>query len=263
MTETTIRGVLLDLAGVVYQGDSLLPGAAQAVERLRDGGLPVRFVTNTTSKPKRAVVESLGAFGLTVAPDDVFTPAQAARDRLTAENRPAHLLIAPALEEDFAGVPRAGAGAGAAVIVGDAGRGFTYDALNQAFRRVADGAQLLALAENRTFRDADGGLSLDTGAFVRAIGFAAGVEPVVLGKPAPAFFQAALASMDCPAEAAVMVGDDAESDAAGALAAGLGAGLLVRTGKYVTGAEAAVEPRPTAVVDDLAAAAAWIMERAG
>ncbi len=56
-----------------------------------------------------------------------------------------------------------------------------------------------------------------------------------------------------------MVGDDAESDVAGALAAGVGRAILVRTGKYVPGAELGVEPRPTAVAEDLAAAAALIL----
>jgi ribonucleotide monophosphatase NagD (HAD superfamily) len=60
-----------------------------------------------------------------------------------------------------------------------------------------------------------------------------------------------------------MVGDDAEADVAGALAAGLGAALLVRTGKYRPGDETKVEPSPTATVADLAAAADWIIARRG
>jgi ribonucleotide monophosphatase NagD (HAD superfamily) len=58
-----------------------------------------------------------------------------------------------------------------------------------------------------------------------------------------------------------MVGDDAEMDVAGALTAGIGHGLLVRTGKYRAGHEDAVEPAPTAVVDDIAKAADWIIDR--
>lgn len=67
--------------------------------------------------------------------------------------------------------------------------------------------------------------------------------------------------MGCAPGEAVMVGDDAEADVAGALAAGLGAGILVRTGKYETGAEIAADPAPTAVVNDLAAAVDWILAR--
>jgi ribonucleotide monophosphatase NagD (HAD superfamily) len=60
-----------------------------------------------------------------------------------------------------------------------------------------------------------------------------------------------------------MIGDDAEADVAGALAAGLGAALLVRTGKYRLGDESRVTPAPTDTVTDLAAASGWIMDRRG
>jgi len=148
-------------------------------------------------------------------------------------------------------------------VIGDAGEDFTFDALNAAFRELMRGAEFVALANNRSFMDDDGGISLDTGAFVAALEFSAERKGTVLGKPAPDFFGAALASMGCaPAEAA-MVGDDAEMDVSGALAAGLAHGLLVRTGKYAAGDEARVDPTPTAVVDDLPAAVDWILERRG
>ena len=146
------------------------------------------------------------------------------------------------------------------MVIGDAGSGFTYDSLNAAFR-VFDGAEFLALATNRTFKDHDGELSLDAGPFVAALEFATRCKATVLGKPSPDFFSAALESMGCAAEDAVMVGDDAEMDVAGALAAGVGYGVLVQTGKYVEGVEASVDPRPSAVVDDLASAVRWILKR--
>uniref|UniRef100_UPI0025D480F3 HAD-IA family hydrolase n=1 Tax=Mesorhizobium sp. TaxID=1871066 RepID=UPI0025D480F3 len=83
-----------------------------------------------------------------------------------------------------------------------------------------------------------------------------------LGKPSPDFFRSALADLNCLADEAVMVGDDAKSDVAGALRAGLGAALLVRTGKYRPKDETRFDPAPTAVVDDLAAAVDWILSRA-
>lgn len=146
-----------------------------------------------------------------------------------------------------------------AVVVGDAGEAFDYLRLNKAFRELVDGADFLALATNRTFKDADGKLSLDAGAFVTALEFASGRKAAVLGKPSPDFFLAALAGLDCLPSEAVMVGDDAESDVAGALNAGLGAALLVRTGKYRPGDEARFEPAPTALVDDIVAGVDWIM----
>ncbi len=140
-------------------------------------------------------------------------------------------------------------------MVGDAGDAFDYASLNSAFRELIDGANLIALTKNRSFKDADGKLSLDAGAFVAALEFASQRTALVLGKPASEFFEAALASMDCPPQHAVM----AEADVAGALRAGLGGAVLVRTGKYCDGDEERFKPPPTVTVESLSAAAGWII----
>jgi ribonucleotide monophosphatase NagD (HAD superfamily) len=115
------------------------------------------------------------------------------------------------------------------------------------------------LAKNRVFKDSDGRLSLDAGAFVAALEYATGRTARVLGKPSRDFYAAAAASMGLPLSDVAMIGDDVESDVSGALLAGVGKALLVRTGKYTEGAEAAADPAPTAVVADFAAAVDWIL----
>lgn len=250
-----LRGVLLDLDGVMYVGLRVLPGAIAAVARLCAAGLGVRYVTNTTRTPHRLLLERLRGMGLALAADELFTPALAARALMARNGWCPHLLVHPALAEDFAGLPDTGE---EAVVLGDAGDSFSYAALNAAFRALGRGAHFLALANNRCFRDADGGLSLDAGPFVSALSFASGQEARVLGKPAPAFFHAALASMGVEPAQAVMIGDDVESDVGGAMAAGL-RGVLVRTGKYEPGAEDRISPPPDLVVDDLAAAVAALL----
>ena len=245
------RAVFIDLAGVVYQGSELIPGATAAIERLRGAGLGIRYLTNTTRTPHCGILAQLAALGVELDDAELFTPARLACDWLAARGLSPHLLIHPALLEDFAGC----AGDGPpAVIVGDAGEAFTYEAMNAAFRALTGGAPLLALARNRTFRDADGELSLDAGAFVAGLEYAARTEAVVLGKPAPEFYTMAVASVGCSASEVVMIGDDAEADVAGALTAGIGQAILVRTGKYRSGDEVAFTPRPTRVVGCLAEA---------
>ena len=208
---------------------------------MRNAGFRLRFLTNTTRMPRRALLSRLNDMGIAIADDELFTPAQAARAWLAAKGLSPHLLIHPALQEDFANLP---ASETEAVVIGDAADGFTYAALNEAFRKLLAGAAFLALARNRSFKDEDGELSLDTGAFVAALEYATQREAVLLGKPAPEFFNAALASIACDGKEAVMVGDDAEADVAGALAAGLGSALLVRTGKYRPGDETKAKPAP-------------------
>ncbi|WP_347566932.1 TIGR01458 family HAD-type hydrolase [Mesorhizobium sp. WSM4906] len=251
--------MLLDLLGVVYDGDTPITGAVAAIGRLRDAQLPLRFVSNTTRSPRSAIIAQLAAMGIEVADEELLTPARAAVEWLREHGRQPHLLVHPDLEVEFS---RLKAGSGRAVVIGDAGEAFDHASLNRAFRELVAGADFLALAINRTFKDADGLLSLDTGAFVAALEFASGRSPVVLGKPSADFFHSALAGLNCPAADAVMVGDDAESDVAGALSAGLGAALLVRTGKFRPGDETRFDPAPTALVDDLTAATEWILKGA-
>jgi len=242
-----IKGFLVDLGGVVYQGDALIDGSAEAIARLRAAGAPFRFLTNTTSAPRRSLVDKLAKMGMTVAPEHVFTPAMAARQLIAERGLKPHFLVRPALMEDFAGLPD---GDRPAVILGDAGDGFTYAALNDAFRLLEDGAEFIALAKNRKFAGPDGRPCLDAGAFVAALEYAGGREAEVVGKPAPAFFRAACADMGLQPDETAMIGDDAEFDAAAAVACGL-TGVLVRTGKWAKGAADGLEPQPSAEYADL------------
>lgn len=258
MARPDLAGVLLDLGGVVYAGDRPLPGAIEAIARLKAAGLPLRFVTNTTRRPRRVLLALLQRLGIPARAEELFMPAVAARQILEAKRLTPQLLVHPALEEDFAGLPP---GQQTAVVVGDAAEGFTFQAMNRAFRALMGGAVFLALARNRCFQDADGELSIDAGAFVEALQFATRRQATVLGKPSAAFFRSAVESLGCTPDRAVMIGDDAENDVAGALAAGLH-GILVRTGKYRPGDETSLRPAPDAVLPDLPAAAAWILDRA-
>ena len=97
---------------------------------------------------------------------------------------------------------------------------FTYPILNHAFRLLMEGVPLMAMARNRYFMEPDG-LSLDMGAFVTGLEYSAGVTAEITGKPAPAFFAAALAELGVAAADTVLIGDDLSDDIGGAQAAGI------------------------------------------
>jgi HAD superfamily hydrolase (TIGR01458 family) len=237
-----VCGILLDLDGVVHVRGKALPGSLEAIARVRAAKIPLKFITNTTRLPRRRIVEDLAQLGLQVAMDDVFTPAI-----LAQENLAPFLVAHPDLREDFAGLPKQGRDA---VVLGGAGADFTYETLNVAFRKIRHGAEFLALANNRNFLDTDGELSLDVGAFVSALEYASGRKALVLGKPSPLFFGLAVDSLGCAAEDVAMIGDDAEVDVGGAMAAGL-MGVLVQTGKYRSGQEQNLDRPATFVARNL------------
>ena len=242
-----VRGILVDLDGVVHVRGKALPGWLEAIARVRAAKIPLKFITNTTRLPRRRIVEDLAQLGLQVAKVDVFTPAILAHAFLTRENLAPFLVAHRDLREDFAGLPEHGR---EAVVLGDAGADFTYETLNVAFRKILHGAEFLALANNRNFLDADGELSLDVGAFVSALEYASGRKALVLGKPSPLFFGLAVDSLGCAAEDVAMIGDDAEVDVGGAMAAGL-MGVLVQTGKYRSGQEQNLDRPATFVARNL------------
>ncbi len=245
-----VRALLVDLEGTVYQERRLIPGAAAALAAAAARGIPYRFVTNTTSRPRSTILCELAAMGLVVEPDALFTAPRAAREYLLARGlRRCHLLARETLLEDLEGIASADEDADA-VLLGDLGEGMSFARLNKAFRLMLGGAELVTLARNRYWRDA-GGLVLDIGAFAAALEYASGKAATLVGKPSAAFFAAALASLGvAPGEAAV-VGDDLESDVGGGQAAGM-RGILVKTGKFRPEDLDRPGARPDAVLDSLA-----------
>ncbi len=245
-----LKGLLLDLDGVVYVGGRLLPGSLEAVLRIRSAGIPVKFITNTTRRPRRRIVQGLEELGLPVVIDEVYTPATIAHDLLLREGLVPFLVVHPDLREDFAELPLDGK---EAVVVGDAGHFFTYERLNQAFRKIQAEAPFFALAKNRNFLDHDGELSLDAGPFVAGLEYASRREATILGKPSSTFFRLAAQGLGCAAENVAMIGDDVEADVGGAISAGM-TGVLVKTGKYRPGHESCLAEPPHLVADNLKAA---------
>lgn len=245
-----IRALLVDLEGTVYQGKRLIPGAVEALAGAQARGVPHLFVTNTTSRPRSAVVRELASMGLEVEPDRIFTAPRAAHAHLLRRGfERCDLLVNSALFEDFPGIAHDEA-APQAVVLGDMGEAFTYGRLNRAFRSLLDGAEFVTLARNRYWR-AEDGFMLDLGAFAAALEYAAGREATLVGKPAPEFFASALEALGAAPSETLVIGDDLESDVGGGQAAGM-RGVLVRTGKYRPGDEVRSGVRPDAALDSLA-----------
>ena len=245
-----ITALLIDLDGVLYVEEERVPGSLEALQRLRNSGLALRFVTNTTAHSRERTLAKLTRLGFAVAEPDLVTPAAlAVRHCRERGHQRVMLVMNEEVKRDFADLQETASDADA-VIVGDLGPAFGYDVLNHAFRQVMHGAELIALQKNRYWLRADG-LSLDVGPFVAALEFATGTEAYVVGKPARGFFVDVLSDLGATGATTAMIGDDIESDIGGALHAGLAA-ILVRTGKYrgQLVRESGIEP--TVVVDSIA-----------
>ncbi len=254
-----IKALLFDLDGVLYVGEQAVPGAAETLAWVEERGIPHLFLTNTSSRPVEAIVDKLSHMGIPVDAADILTPPLAAAAWLHEYVEGPVALFVPAASRqafsDLAWLDEAAESGAAAVVVGDLGEAWDFATLNRAFRLLmADRPPLVALGMTRYWQAPDG-LRLDVGAMVSALSYASGIEPVVLGKPAAAFFQAALSRLGCRAQETLMIGDDLVSDCGGAQQAGLKA-ALVKTGKFRP-QDLQQSIRPDAVLDSIAGLPSW------
>jgi len=232
-----LRAICLDISGVLYVGDEAVPGAVDALNKLQEAGLMVRLVTNTSRKTSQKVAQDLQGMGFSISHEKIYTAPKAAHDYLQTQKLRPYCLIDPAIQTEFSDLPQSDFNA---VFIADAGDGFTYQSLNRAFQLCMNGCPLIAIGDNKYFREG-GNLQLDAGPFIKAIEYASGQTAIVCGKPATAFYQQVLANLNAKSEnlkpkEVLMIGDDVIADVQGAMSAGLQA-CLVKTEKYLPGDE--------------------------
>lgn len=244
-----LRGLLFDIDGVWFVSEKPIPGAAKTLAHLRAKGLPMRFITNTTTRSVDDLEEKMQHMGLDVSRKEIITAPQAAVLYLRGQNNPScHLIVDDNVRGEFAEFP--GSDRPDYVVIGDIGDRWSYALLNEAFRMLVGGAELVAMHKGRYWQVEDG-LALDIGAFVAGLEYAAGKEAILVGKPNPLLFLSALSDLGVNPGDAIMVGDDINSDIGGAQAAGI-RGVLVRTGKYRAELAAKSGVEPDAVIDSVA-----------
>jgi HAD superfamily hydrolase (TIGR01458 family) len=247
-----MAAILLDIDGVFHVSGAPVSGGGPAVERLRDAGHRIRFLTNNTTQPRTRLAGFVRGLGVDLADDELQTTPVAAARSLAAKRVLA--ITMPAIRDDLEGVELVGESADAVLLGGadetaETNQVFSYMNLARAFAELEGGADLYCLHKNPWWQTARGAL-LDAGAFVVGLEYATGLTATVLGKPSASYFEAALAALDADPENTWMVGDDVDADIGGAAALGMRT-ILVRTGKFRDGV-GAWSASPDVVLDSIA-----------
>ncbi len=220
--------VLIDFDGVIKLGDKMADDAPAFFQFLSDNDIPFFLISNSTLRTSDEMLEFIGNGGIEseipamTAVDATLSYIKDNYKRVSVYCRP---NIKPLFSEfDVDEDPEA-------VVLGDIADRWTYETMNEIFRKVWNGADMIAMHKNRYWEPDGKTLTMDAGAFITAIEYASSKEAVVIGKPSPIYFQTALKQLGYkPDSEFIMIGDDLESDIAAARAIG-GKGILIYTGK--------------------------------
>lgn len=254
MNPSSIKLIIFDLDGTLYVDQQVISGAIDTVKKLRERGYILRFMTNTTTKSHLQVLAQLNDLGFEVSAQEVLSAPQAAKNYLLQQQQSLerNIRLWPVVSEqimsDFTEF-KFDMSKPEFVLLGDIGERWNLALINKLFKVVANGAQLIALHKNKFWQRQDG-LHVDIGFFVAGLEFVTAKSAIIMGKPSISFFQQVLHSADCSACETLLVGDDIDTDIAGAQAVGMQA-ALVQTGKYREAYAMQTGIQPTVVLSDV------------
>ncbi len=244
-----VRGLLLDLDGVLTQRGEALPGAVAAMAALDEAPVSYLVLTNGSLSSRARLARWAARLGFAIPADRFQTAlsASAALARREFGDRPVFVICSAEARTELDGLnlvdgdeADAEPSAVAAVILGDSPDGLTRENLDRAFRLVQAGAELVGMHRNPWWITR-AGLTLDVGAYLVGLEYATGRRARIVGKPSPAFFSTAVRRLaeevgargEPPLRRSelAMVGDDVDSDIRGGRRAGLRT-VFVRSGKH-------------------------------
>jgi HAD superfamily hydrolase (TIGR01458 family) len=223
---------LIDINGVLYTDNKPIAGAAETIDYLRDNRFSFRFISNATQSCRATLHKKLRRFGFDIREKELFTaPVATARYIKKTKMRRCFLITTGDVHKDFRkeGIVLTDKRPDH-VVIGDAGKDFTYEQMNTAFNYILEGADLIAMEKDRCWMSPEG-LCLCAGPYVSALEYATGKKAILTGKPSKEFIKMALMDMKANSSETISIGDDPVTDVHGSQRLGM-KGWIVKTGKY-------------------------------
>lgn len=253
----TFDAVLLDLDGTIWHEEVALPGAIELIHKLQARGQAFAFVSNSGLSPAR-LVERLGRMMAEVRVEQVYTAASAACDYVRQQYPKGTRVfsVAGAACEELLGdhvefTAEEDLVTPAVVMSASlANPNATVDRFQVATRHLIAGAKLVALCNDRTY-PTPRGEEIGAGGVAAMLAFASAAKPVLCGKPQRLFFEELCAHMHVRPDRCVLIGDNLESDIAGARPLGIKTVLPLTGVTTRTHLEKELAHRPDWIVDDL------------
>jgi 4-nitrophenyl phosphatase len=250
-----VRALICDMDGVLWRGNTPLPGLRDFFALIAELGLRYVLVTNNASRTPGQYVEKLARFGVTTTTEHVLNSAQAAAAYL-AEHAAPGATVYPV---GGAGVREALLARGLRLVEGETAEHvvvgwdphLTWDMMATAALAIRRGATFIGANPDRTFPSEEG-LVPGAGSQLAMLEAATDVQPIVAGKPEPVLYRQALARMGATPEETLVIGDRLDTDILGGLRLGLPTAMLL-SGIQSREDLARSPIHPDLVFDDLAA----------
>jgi len=225
-----IKGIIFDVDGVLeYQG-KVYPKAIRTVETLREKGIVIRFLTNSTLKSRKSCAEKLRKQGFNIFDDEVITASSATAMYLKDENpRSCWVMVEREGLDEFQEFSQNMENP-EYIVIGDNRSKFDFEHLNKALRLLLKGSALLGMQSELT-DSSMGEAELNVGSWVKMLELASGVKATYIGKPSKYVFDLTLKTMGLKKDEVVMVGDRISSDVKGAKTFGIKS-ILIKTGEF-------------------------------
>lgn len=248
-------GLVCDLDGVLYRGVEPVPGAAEAIDRLRGSGMKVVFATNNATKTLAQYIERLRRFDVEITEDELVTSAVVTGEEIERRGWSGRSLfflgsdgIEAALESAGVVMVEGLEARTAEIAVVSATSSFDYQSLATAAFAIRNGAEFIASNADPTFPGPDG-LWPGAGALLAAVEAASGRKAEVMGKPNRPMMEAVARRLDGCKKIAV-VGDQPATDLAGGRLMGWTT-ILVLSGVTDSAAVEALDQAPDLVIPSL------------
>lgn len=221
---------LLDMDGVLVRGQTIIPGAREFVEKLVDTETPFLILTNNPMYTPRDLKHRLGAMGLNVPDNRLYTSAMATA-RFLASQRPkgtAYAIGESGLTSALHDIGYVLTSINPDYVVLGETNTYNFENISHAIRLIMDGARFIATNPD-TSGPSEKGITPACGAMAALIEAVTGVKPYFIGKPNPLMMRSALNFLGVHSEDAIMVGDRMDTDVVAGIEAGMET-ILVLTG---------------------------------
>lgn len=226
---TGVRAVLLDMDGVLWRGDAILPGVTDFFGFCQREGIAFAFATNNSTKTVAMYTERLNLLAIPARPEQVITSAVATAEYVAQRyppDTPVYVIGGPGIREGLLSHGFREDPDRAQLVVVGMDTSLTYDKLKIAALRIRAGATFIGTNGDRSFPLPEG-LAPGAGSILAAIETATDVKPVVIGKPEAAMYDVALQRLGTRADETLMVGDRLETDILGGNRAGMVTALVL------------------------------------